>query len=67
MKKLFLALGVIAMLASLSSCNKTCTCKQYMDGVLVQTTSVEGKGKCSDLNVRQETMGIVQETKCENE
>ena len=67
MKKLFLALGVIAMLASFSSCNKTCTCKQYVNGELLQTTSVEGKGKCSDLNVKQETMGMVQETKCENE
>ena len=39
----------------------------YMNGELMQTTTVEGKGKCSDLNVKQEVMGMVNETKCENE
>jgi hypothetical protein len=67
MKKLFLAMGVVAMLAGLSSCSKNCVCKQYMNGELMQTTTVEGKGKCSDLNVKQEVMGMVNETKCENE
>ena len=67
MKKFFLAMGVIAMMASLSSCSKTCTCKSYVGGELVGTTTAETKGKCSELNVKQEMMGIVNETKCEAE
>ncbi len=67
MKKLFLALGVVAMLASLSSCSKTCTCKTYMNGELMGTTTAEAKGNCSKLDVKQEVMGVVNETKCENE
>lgn len=66
MKKFFLAMGIIAMMAAFNSCNKSCVCKQYMGGELVSTTTVEGK-KCSDLNVKQTVMGVTQETKCEAE
>ena len=55
------------MLASLNSCTKTCTCKSYMNGELVGTTTAEAKGNCSKLDVKQEVMGMVNETKCENE
>ena len=67
MKKAFLAIGVIALLATFSSCNKTCTCKQSVDGVVVNTVTMETKGKCSDLNVTQSTMGMTQKTECESE
>ena len=67
MKKLFLALGVVAMLASLSSCSKNCVCKQSVDGVVVNTVTMETKGKCSDLNTTATTMGMTQKTECENE
>ena len=67
MKKLFLVMGVIAMLASLNSCTKTCTCKSYINGELISTTTAETKGNCSKLDVKQEAYGMTNETKCENE
>lgn len=67
MKKLFLAMGVVAMLAGLSSCSKTCTCKQSVGGQVMQTVTMETKGKCSDLNTTQTVMGMTQKTECENE
>ena len=67
MKKLFLVMGVIALMASLNSCTKTCTCKSYVNGELVGTTTAEAKGNCSKLDVKQEVMGMTNETKCENE
>lgn len=39
MKKVVLALAVIATVACFSSCKKTCTCKTYADGQVVQTAS----------------------------
>ena len=53
MKKVFLALGVIATVACFTSCQKTCTCKTYANGVLVSTqedVEVSDGKKCSDLN-----------------
>ncbi|MBQ0159490.1 MAG: hypothetical protein MJZ99_03050 [Bacteroidales bacterium] len=55
MKKIVLALAVIATVACFSSCNKKCTCKTYAAGVVVTTTEdveLDGKTykKCSDLN-----------------
>lgn len=35
MKKVVLALAVIATVACFSSCNKTCTCKTYAAGIVV--------------------------------
>ena len=67
MKKLFLAMGVVAMVAMFSSCSKTCTCKQTLNGEVMNTTTMETKGKCSDLNVTSTSMGMTQKTECENE
>lgn len=55
MKKVVLALAVIATVACLSSCNKTCTCKTYAAGVVMNTQEdVELDNdtykKCSDMN-----------------
>ena len=67
MKKILLSVAAVALLVSLGSCSKTCKCVQKVDGQVTQTTSVETKGKCSELNVKQTTMGMTQETTCENE
>ena len=37
MKKIVLAIAVIAVVACFSSCNKKCTCKTYANGVVVRT------------------------------
>lgn len=55
MKKVFLALAVIATVACMASCNKTCTCKTYAAGVVVTTTEdveldKDTYKKCSDMN-----------------
>ena len=53
MKKIVLALAVIATVACVSSCNKVCTCKTYVAGVVTLTNEVEldrdTYSKCSDL------------------
>lgn len=55
MKKVVLALAVIATVACLSSCNKTCTCKTYAAGVVMTTQEDveldhDTYKKCSDMN-----------------
>ena len=54
MKKVVLALAVIATVAMFGSCKKTCTCKTYLAGELQSTTEdVELSGdykKCADMN-----------------
>ena len=67
MKKLVLVIGIVAMVLSFCSCSKNCVCKQYVDGQMINTVTTEGKGKCSDMNVTQTTMGMTQKTECENE
>lgn len=37
MKKVFLSLAAIAVVACMASCNKVCTCKTYAAGVVVST------------------------------
>lgn len=55
MKKLILAISVIAMMGCFASCSKNCTCTKYLNGEKTGTTEIskdklpEGK-KCSDLN-----------------
>lgn len=52
MKKVFLALAVVATVAMFSSCNKTCTCKTYTLGEVTATTEDVELGdydKCSDM------------------
>ena len=55
MKKLLLALAVVATVACFSSCNKKCTCKTYALGVVVSTQDEveldkDSYKKCSDMN-----------------
>ena len=55
MKKIVLALAVIATVACFSSCNKKCTCKTYLMGVVQSTTEdveldKDSYKKCSDMN-----------------
>lgn len=55
MKKVFLALAAIAAVACMTSCNKTCTCKTYVMGVVATTTEdveldKDSYKKCSDMN-----------------
>ena len=67
MKKILFTVAAIALIVTLGSCKKTCKCVQKMDGQVVQTTTMETKGKCADLNIKQTTMGMTTETTCENE
>lgn len=52
MKKIVLALGVIAMMGAFCSCKKTCTCSWSLGGI-TQTTEYNMKDfnvkKCSDI------------------
>lgn len=57
MKKVVLALAAVAVVAcfSLTSCNKKCTCKTYVLGVVTSTTEdveldKDSYKKCSDMN-----------------
>lgn len=55
MKKIVLAIAAVAMVASFASCNKKCTCKTYLNGVVVSTSEdveldKDSYKKCSDMN-----------------
>ncbi|MBR3939285.1 MAG: hypothetical protein IKJ67_04860 [Bacteroidales bacterium] len=53
MKKAMLSLAVVALVAAMASCSKTCTCKSYMNGQLVETNPEVELGdykNCSDMN-----------------
>ena len=55
MKKIVLAIAVVALAAGFVSCNKKCTCKTYAAGVGVETTEdveldKDTYKKCSDMN-----------------
>lgn len=55
MKKIVLGLAAIAMVACMASCNKTCTCKTYVLGVVTSTSEdveldKDSYKKCSDMN-----------------
>ena len=73
MKKVFLALAVIATVACFSSCNKTCTCKTYVAGVATESEvslddlkkDNENIKKCSDVNTVVEVMGVQAGMVCE--
>lgn len=51
MKKVFLTLAVVAFVASLASCNKTCTCATWVNGSQVGTAQEFElqDGSCEDL------------------
>ena len=53
MKKVMLSLAVVDLVAAMASCSKTCTCKSYMNGQLVETNPEVELGdykNCSDMN-----------------
>lgn len=54
MKKVVLALAVIATAACFTSCDKTCTCKTFVNDDVKATVEVEldddSDMKCSDMN-----------------
>ena len=73
MKKIFLAIAVIATVACLSSCNKKCNCLVYAAGVsteqefsLDELNEQAGTNykKCSDLNTVVEVAGVKAGTDC---
>lgn len=73
MKKVFLALALVATVACFSSCNKKCNCLVYVAGVsteeeftldeLNEKFNTDYK-KCSDLNNVVEVMGVKAGTDC---
>ncbi len=70
MKKIVLALAVIATVACFSSCNKHCTCKTYVAGVVTTTTEdveldKDTYKKCSDMNTIVTVAGTKNGLECE--
>lgn len=64
MKKIVLAIAAVAMVACLASCNKKCTCKTYIGGVVMSTAEdveldKDSYKKCSDMN----TVAMINGTK----
>ena len=51
MKKVLVLLATVAFVACFTSCNKTCTCKGYINGVVITTDDVEVEAgeKCADM------------------
>lgn len=69
MKKLFLILGLCATIAMLgTSCNKSCTCKTYLNGQVTLTTEVNlddvPYDKCSDMDNFIEVDGNITGLQC---
>lgn len=70
MKKVLLIAAACLLTAAIStSCSKTCTCKAYIDGKLLSTTSgmpLDGENfkKCSDMNTIVEVNGIKNGMEC---
>ena len=67
MKKVILAIAVIATVACFSSCNKKCNCKVYVNGISSeQELSIDELNekynldlkKCSDMNNVIEVAGV---------
>lgn len=68
MRKSFVILCVVAVVLMLSSCERTCTCKTYKDGVMTNEAvndMPEGVTSCADMDIYVETEnGVIRETKC---
>lgn len=60
MKKVVLALAVVATVACFSSCTKTCVCTTGM----TSTETTIKSGKCSDLNTSTTVLGVTTKTEC---
>ena len=67
MKKVMLTLAVVAFVASLASCSKTCTCTTYAPGMpdVVEEDVDPGEGKCSDMNTVIEVAGMKTGVECQ--
>ncbi len=70
MKKVLLALAVIATVACFSSCKKTCTCTTYAAGSVVSTNEVslenyDNVKKCSELPLNNYSEALQTGIKCE--
>lgn len=63
MKKLFV-LSVIAALFAFSSCKKECACTSYLNDEEIAKTTVEHKGKCSELDSKTTVGTVTSEVKC---
>lgn len=61
MKKLFF-LAVLALAAI--SCSKECECETTTAGITSTTTVEIESGKCSDMNMEADVMGIKSVTEC---
>ena len=68
MRRILVLLCWVVLMALLSSCEKTCTCKTYRDGVMTDESisdMPDGVSSCSDMDIYVETEnGVVRETKC---
>jgi len=60
MKKVILTIAAIIVVACLSSCKKSCNCKTYSGGAVMQTREVDmpASGKCADMNNIRDIPGI---------
>lgn len=71
MKKIVLALAVIATVACFSSCTKMCTCKTYVFGNVQENLTEEIElntekfSKCSEMNTVVTVAGIKNGVECE--
>lgn len=64
MKKVILAIGIIAMMGCFASCKKTCVCTTTVAGVQTGTTETTiTSGSCEDMNTTT-TAGITAKTEC---
>ena len=68
MRKLLAVMCFVVVVLVLSSCERTCTCKTYRDGVMIDEATSDmpdGVNSCSDMDIYVETEnGVIRETKC---
>lgn len=60
MKKVILAIGIIAMMGCFASCKKTCVCSNG----LTSTEQTISSGSCEDLNSSVSAGGVTVKTEC---
>ena len=65
MKKVFLTLAVVAFVASLASCKKTCTCVTETNGVEEMVVEMEAIGGCAEMNTSMTIGDMTTTTTCE--
>ena len=73
MKKIVLAVALVAMVGCFASCKKTCTCTTFVGGIASTTNEVElselqennsNIKKCSDANTVVEVAGVKAGMEC---